>query len=80
MGHTGAQSGSKSDPAFVCRSGVPASVTVPQRVERQRANSLRLLSHLDTIEDVVLPRERPGARYNYHMFPVLLRDPRNGHR
>jgi perosamine synthetase len=45
-----------------------------KRVERQRANSLRLLSQLDTIEDVVLPRERPGARYNYHLFPVLLRD------
>jgi dTDP-4-amino-4,6-dideoxygalactose transaminase len=45
-----------------------------KRVERQRANSLQLLSHLDTIEDVVLPRERPGALYNYHMFPVLLRD------
>ena len=45
-----------------------------KRVEGQRANSLRLLSQLDTIEDVVLPRERPGARYNYHLFPVLLRD------
>jgi len=45
-----------------------------KRVEQQRANSLRLLSQLDTIEDVVLPRERPGARYNYHLFPVLLRD------
>jgi perosamine synthetase len=45
-----------------------------KRVERQRANSLRLLSQLDTIEDVVLPHERPGARYNYHLFPVLLRD------
>jgi perosamine synthetase len=22
----------------------------------------------------VLPRERPGARYNYHLFPVLLRN------
>jgi perosamine synthetase len=46
----------------------------PQRVERQRANSLRLLSQLTTLEDVVLPRERPGTRYNYHLFPVLLRD------
>jgi perosamine synthetase len=45
-----------------------------QRVEQQRANSLRLLSQLATIEDVVLPCERPGARYNYHLFPVLLRD------
>ena len=45
-----------------------------KRVERQRANSLRLLSHFQSIEDVVLPLERPGARYNYHLFPVLLRD------
>jgi dTDP-4-amino-4,6-dideoxygalactose transaminase len=44
------------------------------RVERQRANSLRLLSQLDGAEGVVLPRERQGARYNYHLFPVLLRD------
>jgi dTDP-4-amino-4,6-dideoxygalactose transaminase len=46
----------------------------PQRVERQRANSLRLLSKLTTLEDVVLPRERPETRYNYHLFPVLLRN------
>jgi dTDP-4-amino-4,6-dideoxygalactose transaminase len=46
----------------------------PVRVERQRANSLRLLSRLSQAEDVVLPRERPGAQYNYHLFPVLLRD------
>jgi dTDP-4-amino-4,6-dideoxygalactose transaminase len=43
-------------------------------VERQRANSLRLLSELAGVEDVILPQERPGARYNYHLFPVLLRD------
>jgi dTDP-4-amino-4,6-dideoxygalactose transaminase len=48
----------------------------PLRVEQQRANSLRLLSHLSRIEDVVLPQERHGARYNYHLFPVLLRDQR----
>ena len=47
---------------------------LPVRVEQQRANSLRLLSHLSRAEDVVLPHERPGARYNYHLFPVLLRD------
>lgn len=45
----------------------------PRRVELQRANSLRLLSRLAFTEDVVLPQERPGARYNYHLFPVLLR-------
>ena len=44
------------------------------RVEQQRANSLRLLSHLSRAEDVVLPHERPGTRYNYHLFPLLLRD------
>jgi perosamine synthetase len=47
----------------------------PARVERQRANSLRLLSKLAIAEGVILPRERFGARYNYHLFPVLLRDP-----
>jgi perosamine synthetase len=46
----------------------------PHRVELQRANSLRLLSWLSAVEDVVLPQERPGARYNYHLFPVLLRN------
>jgi len=46
----------------------------PRRVELQRSNSLRLLSRLAATEDVVLPQERPGARYNYHLFPVLLRD------
>jgi len=46
----------------------------PQRVEQQRANSLQLLSRLAVAEDVVLPQERPGGRYNYHLFPVLLRD------
>jgi dTDP-4-amino-4,6-dideoxygalactose transaminase len=45
-----------------------------RRVELQRANSLRLLSQLAGAEDIVLPRERPGARYNYHLFPVLLRN------
>lgn len=46
----------------------------PERVEHQRANSLQLLSRLGAVEDVVLPKERPGARYNYHLFPVLLRN------
>jgi dTDP-4-amino-4,6-dideoxygalactose transaminase len=46
------------------------------RVEFQRANSLRLLSRLSGVEDIVLPMERVGARYNYHMFPVLLHDRR----
>src|SRR5262249_3903418 len=46
----------------------------PPRVERQRENSLRLLARLSEADDVVLPRERPGARYNYHLFPVLLRN------
>jgi dTDP-4-amino-4,6-dideoxygalactose transaminase len=46
----------------------------PGRVTSQRANSLRLLSQLAAAEDVVLPHERPGALYNYHLFPVLLRN------
>ena len=45
-----------------------------ERVEKQRANSLRLLSQIGGAEGVVLPTERFGARYNYHLFPVLLRD------
>jgi perosamine synthetase len=47
---------------------------MPQRVELQRANSLRLLARIDAAEDLVLPHERPGAQYNYHLFPVLLRN------
>ncbi|MCX6623627.1 MAG: DegT/DnrJ/EryC1/StrS family aminotransferase [Acidobacteria bacterium] len=46
----------------------------PLRVEIQRANSLRLLDRLSGCQDVVLPVEAPGARYNYHLFPVLLAD------
>ena len=46
---------------------------LPDRVERQRANSLRLLSRLGGLKNVILPREGRGARCNYHMFPVLLR-------
>ena len=46
---------------------------LPRRVEQQRANSLRLLARLGGLEDLGLPRERPGAQYNYHLFPVLLR-------
>jgi perosamine synthetase len=60
----------RSHAAAACRQ----ASRFPLRVERQRANSLRLLEHLSGIQDVVLPRERPGARYNYHLFPVLLRD------
>jgi dTDP-4-amino-4,6-dideoxygalactose transaminase len=56
--------------AVACRQ----AMRFPERVELQRANSLRLLDRLGLVDDVVLPRERPGAQYNYHMFPVLLRD------
>jgi dTDP-4-amino-4,6-dideoxygalactose transaminase len=45
-----------------------------ERVVRQRANSLLLLERIAGAEEVVLPWERPGAEYNYHMFPVLLRN------
>ncbi len=44
------------------------------RVARHRANSLHLLSRLAHLDEVTLPYERPGAQYNYHLFPVLLRD------
>jgi perosamine synthetase len=50
------------------------AVALPLRVEQQRANSRRLLAHLEAVDDVVLPRERMGARHNYHLFPVLLHD------
>ncbi|HXA52166.1 MAG TPA: DegT/DnrJ/EryC1/StrS family aminotransferase [Candidatus Acidoferrum sp.] len=56
--------------AVACRQ----ALRFPERVEQQRSNSLRLLSQLADTEDVILPRERPGARYNYHLFPVLLRN------
>ena len=39
-------------------------------------NSHRLLSLLSGVENVVLPKEPPGARYNRHMFPILLADSR----
>jgi perosamine synthetase len=50
------------------------ALRLPQRMERQRENSLRLLSLLSHAEGIVLPWERPRTRYNYHLFPVLLRD------
>ncbi len=56
--------------AVACRQ----ELRFPERVQLQRANSLRLLARLGALDDVVLPLERPGAQYNYHMFPVLLRD------
>jgi perosamine synthetase len=56
--------------AVACRQ----AFCLPRRVEQQRVNSLQLLMRLVSAEDVVLPHERPGAQYNRHMFPVLLRD------
>jgi perosamine synthetase len=55
--------------AVACRQ----ALRFPLRVAAQRANSLQLLARLGAVEDVVLPWERPGAHYNYHLFPVLLR-------
>jgi perosamine synthetase len=49
------------------------ALRLPERVELQRANSLRLLARLGPAEDVILPRQRAETRYNYHLFPVLLR-------
>jgi perosamine synthetase len=56
--------------AVACRQ----ALRFPERVALQRANSLRLLARLGSVEDVIFPRERSGAEYNYHLFPVLLRD------
>jgi perosamine synthetase len=50
------------------------ALRLPRRVELQRANSLQLLTRLGAVEDLVFPQERPGSQYNYHLFPVLLRD------
>ena len=50
VGHPGAQSGSESDPAFVCRSGVPASLTVSQKEwSSSEQTACDCLSHLDLI-------------------------------
>ena len=62
----------RSYAAVACRQ----ATVFAMRVESQRANSLHLLSRLAGAEEVTLPRERVGARYNYHLFPVLLRDRR----
>jgi perosamine synthetase len=56
--------------AVACRQ----AISFQERVAVQRANSLQLLARLRDAEDVVLPRERLGTRYNYHLFPVLLRN------
>jgi dTDP-4-amino-4,6-dideoxygalactose transaminase len=58
--------------AVACRQ----AARLAERVEQQRANSLQLLTRLGPEGDLVFPYERPGARYNYHMFPVLLQDHR----
>jgi perosamine synthetase len=50
------------------------ALRLPQRVELQRANSLRLLARLGAVQDVILPYERLRTQYNYHLFPVLIRD------
>ncbi|MGA7241171.1 MAG: DegT/DnrJ/EryC1/StrS family aminotransferase [Bryobacteraceae bacterium] len=56
--------------AVACRQ----AIRLRERVALQRANSLQLLRCLGDTEDVVIPRERPGTRYNYHLFPVLVRN------
>lgn len=45
-----------------------------ERVIQQRKNSLYLLSLLQETKGVVLPNERSGSTYNYHIFPVLMTD------
>ncbi|MCC7497128.1 MAG: DegT/DnrJ/EryC1/StrS family aminotransferase [Bryobacterales bacterium] len=49
-------------------------VSFPAQVEIQRTNSLQLLECLSGMENIVLPVEPDGSRYNYHLFPVLLTD------
>ena len=44
---------------------------LPDRVHAQRLNSLKLLSLLDGLTDIVLPVEGPEERWSYHFFPVL---------
>jgi dTDP-4-amino-4,6-dideoxygalactose transaminase len=56
--------------AVACRQ----ATRLEERVALQRANSLQLLARLGAVEDLSVPYERPGARYNYHLFPVLLRN------
>lgn len=53
---------------------VRAAEGLPGLVARQRHNSLLLLSLLQSAEDVALPVEPAGCQYNYHLFPVLVRD------
>ena len=60
----------RSYAAVACRQ----TLWFTRRVALQRANSLRLLARLGSVEDVVLPKERLGAQSNFHLFPVLLRD------
>jgi dTDP-4-amino-4,6-dideoxygalactose transaminase len=45
---------------------------LPQRLFRQRQNSLQLLARLKHAEGVVLPVEPAEAVYAYTLFPVLL--------
>jgi dTDP-4-amino-4,6-dideoxygalactose transaminase len=56
--------------AVACRQ----AMRLQERLALQRANSLQLLARLGAVEDLVIPHERPGTRYNYHLFPVLLRN------
>ena len=68
-------------PALLRRGRLPPGAAVSRPGwSVQRANSLRLLAQLGEVENVVLPRERPGAQYNYHLFPVLLRNRARAHR
>jgi dTDP-4-amino-4,6-dideoxygalactose transaminase len=46
----------------------------PERLRRQRANSLSLIAMLRDIEGIVLPIEPAGATYSYSLFAVLAAD------
>jgi len=60
----------RSCAAVACRQ----ALRLRDRVELQRANSLRLLARLGSADDLVFPEQRRGTQYNYHLFPVLLRN------
>jgi perosamine synthetase len=44
------------------------------RVQQQHTNSVFLLSRLACLDGITLPWERVGTTYNYHLFPVLVRN------
>jgi len=48
------------------------AAVLPQRLLRQRQNSLQLLARIGRPDGVILPVEPADARYAYTLFPVVL--------